>query len=100
MLSGVTSSIQTLIVVVLYVCIAFVSLAIDRRALMVSALGYVIYVFTALLKEVGVVSLNFALTALAIGSALLFLSAFWHKSRRFVVHVLPTTIQARLASLH
>ena len=100
MFSGVTSSIQTLIVVVLYVCIAFVSLAIDRRALMVSALGYVIYVFTALLKEVGVVSLNFALTALAIGSALLFLSAFWHKSRRFVVHVLPTPIQARLASLH
>lgn len=100
MFSGVTSVSQTLIVAVLYVCIAFISLAIDRRALMVSALGYVLYVFTALLKQVGFVSLNFSLTALAIGSALLFLSAFWHKSRKFVVQMLPNKIQTRLASLH
>ncbi|MES2772315.1 MAG: hypothetical protein V4623_10170 [Pseudomonadota bacterium] len=100
MFSGVTSVTQTLMVVVLYIGIAFISLAIDRRALMVSALGYVLYVFTELFKQAGVVNLNFALTALAIGSALIFLSAFWHKSRGFVVQMLPTTIQVRLASLH
>lgn len=100
MFSGETNLIQTFTVAVLYVCIAFISLAIDRRALMVSALGYVLYVFTELFKHAGFVSLDFALTALAIGSALLFLSAFWHKCRRFVVRMLPAAIQVRLASLH
>lgn len=97
--SGATSVIQTLVVAVLYVCIALISLAIDRRALMVSALGYVLYVFAAVFEQVGFVNLNFSLTALGIGSALLLLSAFWHKSRRRVVRMLPTTIQSRLASL-
>jgi drug/metabolite transporter (DMT)-like permease len=99
MLSGNTNVLQTITFTALYVGIALISLAIDRRALMVSALGYVLYAFTALLKQAGFVSLSFALTALAIGSALLVLSAFWHKSRRFAVQMLPATIQARLASL-
>ena len=99
-LSGETNVTKTLMIAALYVGIAFISLAIDRRALMVSALGYVLYAFTVLMKQAGFVSLSFALTALAIGSALLLLSAYWHKGRRFAVRLLPTTIQARLASLH
>ncbi|WP_428311243.1 hypothetical protein [Hydrocarboniphaga sp.] len=96
LLSGATHLIAAIVVVVLYVFIALVSLAIDRRALMVSALAYVLYTFSALLKEFGMVSLGFAVTALAIGSALLLLSAFWHRSRGFVLGLLPLSLQARL----
>jgi len=88
---------QALAVVVLYVAIALVSLAVDRRALMVSALTYVLFAFTALLKQFGVVSLGFAITALAIGAALLLLSAFWHPTRAFVLGFLPPSLQQRLA---
>jgi len=96
-LEGKTNFGQALAVVALYVAIAFVALAIDRRALMVSALVYVLYAFSALLKQYGVVSLNFAITALAVGSALLLLSAFWRPSRAFVLGLFPPSVQDRLA---
>jgi len=76
-----------------------VALAIDRRALMVSALAYVLYALSELFREFGAVSLNIALTALVIGSALLLLSAFWHNVRRLVVHGLPADLQGRLPAL-
>lgn len=91
---------QMVVVVAMYVGIALVSLAIDRRALMVSALGYVLYAFSALFKDAGVISLSFALTALLIGSALLMLSAFWQPSRAFALRLLPASWQARLPSRH
>ena len=96
---GETNLEQAIAVVALYVAIALISLSIDRRALMVSALTYVLYTFSALLKQYGVVSLSFAITALAIGSALLLLSAFWHPSRAFVLRRLPLSLQQRLAPL-
>lgn len=96
-LGGQTTLAQAMAVVVLYVAIALVSLCIDRRAMMVSALIYVLYTFSALLKQYGVVSLSFAITALVIGSALLLLSAFWHPSRTFVLRLFPVAVQARLA---
>ena len=68
------------------------NLGVEARgpALMVSALAYVLYAFSALLEESGVVSLSFAITALVIGSALLMLSAFWHPSRMALIKRLPT----------
>lgn len=94
--TGGTTMGQALAVVALYVGIALVSLAIDRRALMVSALGYVLYTFTDLLTQHGMVSLGFAVTALAIGSALLLLSAFWHSSRAILVRRLRPGLRAWL----
>ena len=79
-----------------YLVIGLVSLAIDRRALMVSALGYVLYAFTNLLDGSGSVSLSFAATALAVGSGLLLLSAFWHGCRRFALLLLPEPLAARV----
>jgi len=90
---------QALVVVGLYLLIAWVSLLIDRRALMVSALGYVLYAFSNLLKLYGVVSLGFAFTALAIGGLLLLLSAFWHGARQGVVSRMPVGWQERLPPL-
>jgi hypothetical protein len=94
---GGTTLGNALAVVALYAVIALVSLSIDRRALLVAALGYVLYTFSALLNQHGVVSLNFAITALVTGSALLLLSAFWHRCRALVLQCLPAGLQARLA---
>ena len=85
-----------MIVVLLYVTIGLVALAIDRRALLVSALAYVLYALNSLFQTYGVVELNFALTALVIGSSLLLLSAFWTSARRAVVAPLPLGLRGKL----
>ena len=95
-LDGQATLAQGLLIVLIYVMLALVSLCLDRRALMVSALGYVFYAFTALLKQYGVISLSFAITALVIGSALLLLSAFWHPSRAYVLGFVPASIKEKL----
>jgi hypothetical protein len=87
---------SAIVVVLLYVVLALVALAIDRRALMVSALAYVLYALSALFRELGAVGLNVALTALVIGSALLLLSAFWHSARATVVGLLPEGLRTKL----
>jgi hypothetical protein len=94
-----TNAVQAAGVVALYLVVTLLSIAIDRRALMVSALAYVLYAFSALLKQHGVVHLSFAITAMCIGSALLLLSAYWHPSRAFVLKRFPRTLQDRLAPL-
>ena len=83
-------------VLAVYVVFGLVALAVDRRALLVSALAYVLIALTFLFREFGAVELNFALTALVIGSALLTLSALWTPIRRSVVKGLPTDFQTRL----
>lgn len=83
-------------VLAIYIVFGIVALAVDRRALLVSALAYVLIALTYLFREFGAVELNFALTALVIGSALLTLSALWTPIRRTIVTGLPTNLQARL----
>jgi hypothetical protein len=87
------------IVMVLYVFLALVSLLIDRRALMVSSLAYVLYAFSTLLEKFGFVNMGFALTALFIGSALLLLSAFWHLARSRLLPFFPAGMTSRLPPL-
>lgn len=87
---------RVVVVAILYAVIALISLAIDRRALMVSALAYVLYAFSALLKDSGFVSLSFAITALIVGSGLLLLSAFWHPARIALLNRLPPLLRRRL----
>ena len=83
-------------VLAVYLVFGLLALAVDRRALLVSALVYVLFALTFLFREFGAVELNFALTALVIGSALLSLSAFWQPIRRAVVSALPETLQTKL----
>ena len=97
--SGTVSVGEGLVVVGLYVLFGLTALAIDRRALLVSALAYVLYALTELFKQFGAVELNVALTALIIGSALLLLSAYWHQARKVIVTRLPSNLQARLPTL-
>jgi MFS family permease len=83
-------------VVVIYVLLGLVALAVDRRALLVSALAYVLTAMTLLFRNFGAVELNVALTGLVVGSALLTLSAFWGPIRRAVVQPLPDQWRGRL----
>ncbi|GAA4036482.1 hypothetical protein GCM10022281_16290 [Sphingomonas rosea] len=87
---------EGLTVVAIYVLLGVAALAIDRRALLVSALAYVLFALNELFRQFGAVSLNIALTALVIGSALLLLSAFWHQARAAVVEMLPGGLRSYL----
>lgn len=83
-------------VVGLYIALGITALAVDRRALLVSALAYVLFALNELFRQFGAVELNVALTALVIGSALLLLSAFWHQARAAIVRPLPESLRERL----
>jgi MFS family permease len=85
-----------LAVLAVYIAFGLVALAVDRRALLVSALAYVLIALTLLFDRFGAVELSFALTALVIGSALLTLSAMWTPIRRAVVGALPGSMSVRL----
>ena len=80
--------VEAVLVLALYVAFAFVALAVDRRALLVSSLVYVLFALYALFQQAGAVELSAAFTGLVIGSALLLLSAFWQPVRRRVVALL------------
>lgn len=84
--------------VAVYLVLAVVALAVDRRALLVSALAYVLYAATTLFEAAGSSAEAFALTALVVGSLLLSLSAFWHHARRLVLAPLPAPLRQRLPS--
>src|SRR3954463_12343565 len=84
------------VVILLYVALGLTAVAIDRRALLVSALAYVLFAMQQLFRQFGAVELNVALTALVIGSALLMLSAFWHQARAVIVRPLPESLREKL----
>jgi len=95
-LYGNINGLQASLVFILYLAISLISLLIDRRALMVSALGYVVYVFTTLLRDMGHIGIGFAVTAFTIGSALLLLSAYWHQCRHRLLAWLPAQLKPYL----
>lgn len=88
-MDGQISIAQAIVVVMLYLGFAVVSLAVDRRALLVSSLAYVLFAMSALFDRFGAVSMSVSLTALVIGSALLMLSAFWQNVRKAIVQPMP-----------
>ena len=99
LLNGDATVATALSVIALYVAMGIIALAIDRRALLVSALAYVVVAIIALFREFGAVSLNVALAIFVIGSALLLLSAFWQDARWMVVGLLPENLRQRLPHL-
>jgi len=79
--------------VALYLLLGLVALAIDRRALLVSGLIYVLVALGRLLGHAGGLSDAVTLTALLSGGGLLLLSAWWRKARKIVVAALPEAVQ-------
>lgn len=86
-------------VIILYIIMSFISVAIDRRAFMVSSLAYVLYALTVILKSYGDVGYSFALTGVFMGAVLLLLSAFWHIARWHIVNLLPLEIRKYLPKI-
>lgn len=82
--------------VALYLVFGLVAVVVDRRALLVSGLAYVLYAFYQLVQTSVSVELGFALSALVISSALLLLSAFWSNVRAVVLEALPGDLRVRL----
>jgi hypothetical protein len=78
----------------LYLALCFVALAIDRRALLVSGLAYVIYALGAVLSSGADPGSGFTITALIVGGSLVLLSAAWARARSAVAAVLPGNIRA------
>lgn len=93
---GGASAWSAVAAVALYLVFGFVAVVIDRRALLVSGLAYVLYAFYRLVQTSVSVELGFALSALVIASALLLLSAFWTNVRAAVLAALPDDLRARL----
>lgn len=87
------------VVILTYVLLAAVSIAIDRRALMVSSLVYVLYAFRELFVSYGMVSSSLAISGIVIGSVLLMLSAFWHRSRAGLLRALPGSVTKYLPEI-
>jgi hypothetical protein len=97
---GIFDESQTILsmslVIVLYLIMTVISIAIDRRAFMVSALAYVLYALSTIINNNGDVGYSFALTGVFMGAALLLLSAFWQAARQHIVKVLPFSIKEYL----
>lgn len=93
---GVPSVGAAILVVAVYLLIAVFALCIDRRALMVSALGYVFYALNELLTAGGAITVDFAVTAFLVGGFLLLLSAFWQAARQLVMPLCPSPLRAYL----
>lgn len=95
-LDGDSNLFNIVIVILIYVILGVLSIAIDRRALMISSLIYVLYAFSALFKSYGMLSSSFAVAGVFIGTLLLLLSAFWHKAREVLLQYTPVAIKIYL----
>jgi MFS family permease len=84
------------VAIAIYVLMALVALIIDRRALLVSSLVYVLTAMGILFSQLGGISSAFAVTALVLGSALLLMSALWQRMRAELVGALPSALQQRV----
>jgi len=78
------------IVMVIVVIITFIGLAINRRALIVSSLGYAAFAMGYLFDGAGMGLGNVvAITFLLLGTAVIFLGAGWHTARNALLKILP-----------
>ncbi len=98
-LDGDESVGSMLLIVILYVLMTSISIAIDRRAFMVSSLIYVIYALSSLIENYGGVGYSFALTGVVMGASLLLLSIYWQTVRVHFVGLLPMRIQGYVPSV-
>ena len=83
-------------VVIVFALLTLVALAIDRRALIVSALGYAIFAIQTLVGQGGNLSIGGNVGLLLVGLMLVLLSAGWRRARALLVPRLPAGLRAHL----
>lgn len=96
LLHGVADLSSSLLAILMYAFLAVISIAVDRRAVMVSALVYLVYALSGVLETYGIVSYSFAITGVVVGGTLLILSAYWQGTRAKILSVLPAGVSAAL----
>ncbi len=78
------------VILVIIAFISFVGLAINRRALIVSSLGYGIFALAYLFDGAGMkFGMSVTMAFVALGAAVVFLGAGWHAARNQIIKVLP-----------
>ena len=78
------------IVIVIVAIITLIGLAINRRALIVSSLGYAAFAMAYLFDGAGMgFGTVIAVTFLLLGAAVIFLGAGWHSARNGLLKILP-----------
>lgn len=90
------ATIAAVLALVIYLALGLVALIVDRRAILVSALVYVLVAAVYLVSKIGTSGPGFAVAIIIIGSGLLMLSAFWQAMRRGLLPRLPTAITSRV----
>lgn len=87
-----------------YAVLALVALIIDRRAVLVSSLAYVLYAVIGAVFSSGLngmeSGISWAAVVLPIGSLLLLFSAFWHSVRRLIVGCLPSVVRDHVPAVN
>lgn len=81
------------LVLVVYIFFALVALAVDRRAILVSGLGYAVAAVSGLMGDVGAGLIG---ATLLLGGTLLVLGLFWPNARAAVVVYLPEQLRRHL----
>lgn len=89
----------SIVAIGIYLLLGIVALIVDRRAILVSALVYVLIAAVYLVSQIGIEGAGFAIVIIVIGSSLLMLSAFWQAMRRLIVPHLSEAIQQRVPLL-
>ncbi|MBT2771672.1 hypothetical protein J7J47_05400 [Halomonas sp. ISL-60] len=79
-------------VTLIYAVLALISLWVDRRALMLSAMSVLVFTYNKVLNEFGVISLGFAIAGLVVGVGLLVLSVYWSRCRIAALKLLPARL--------
>lgn len=83
---------DAVLMLLIVVLLALIGLALNRRALLVSALGYAGIAMGVLIKATGLgYGSTVAVTLLVLGALIVFLGAGWHGARRILLTVLPRT---------
>jgi len=72
--------------------ITFIGLALNRRALIVSSLGYAFLALGYLFNQTGIgLGTTLTLSLLVLGAAIVLLGVAWHGSRNLVLKILPNS---------
>lgn len=86
-----------IVTILLYLFFCLVALAIDRRAILVSSLLYVLAAFSTTLSwGVGSAPLAMTVSAIVLGFGLLTLSVWWTRLRQALMPKLPAGLRAQL----
>jgi hypothetical protein len=96
---GDSQSGQAALVIGVFLLLAAAALVVDRRAILVSSLSYLAYAAGTLVAAAGLGSASLAVSTLAVGAAVLLLSAAWRPLRRTFVGALPAILRRRVPAV-